>query len=321
MIDTLKIKVSPEYLSDKHYDILYETLFKPQYIRDEDGSISIKGKLENLRVQINNRGLVIEGSLPKYLCGSNQQSLNLSEITDGIEELNKLLEVDLYQSKVLRVDLAENIITKYPVEDYYPILSQSPYFKRLEMDNGLAYKNNSRYVVFYGKMKEIKKGEQIRDAFVGKNVLRYEYRMQKNKVISDFLRVPNATLMDLLNNYYKVVGSWADVFMKINKLHDIRPFDFSIFQKNGEFERYIKLLGVESIGGFTSVNATIKEAKRRGYLNKHPNVASNLINKFKGMSTSPLLATKSSLADELEEKVKMIRIFAVPGFELPAHLI
>ncbi|MBB6273140.1 hypothetical protein HDF26_003600 [Pedobacter cryoconitis] len=308
MIDTIKIKIPKEELPDNYNRFLENILQDKEEIRKDNGLFSLKGKLSNFRVSVNDRELVIEGSLTKYAIGDNLHTADKEQLEQAIYSLGNILNIDLQKGKVTRLDIAGNIITKYPVEEYYQLLIDLNRLKRKDESNGLSFGNNSRYLSFYGKITEMKRRRDIiDDTFGTSNILRYEYRYSRKKSLSEFLKISNPTVEDIFKNYDHIISSWVHVFALINKKRDFLEPPEDLFSKRGEFDKFLKRKGIEALGGTKEVLGMIEIAKRRKYLNKYPNEASNLKKTVKTlMGGPPDVMQKSTLVQELEEKIELV---------------
>ena len=118
---------------------------------------SITGSLKNLRVSIHGSGLSVKGSLAKYYLNDNFQTLQRADAQLAFEQLSDEFHLPIAEGKVTRVDIAQNFITRYAPETYYPYLGDCQYFKRLVQPNSVYYKNQNRTKLFYNKVAEGKK--------------------------------------------------------------------------------------------------------------------------------------------------------------------
>jgi hypothetical protein len=271
-IDTFKGKIKSTELTEDDYIRIEEKLSKKRIITNEGNNKTMRGFIENINITLDYRGLWVEGSLPKYVHGTNQRTLSFTESVSALQHLGADLGIDLLEARVERVDVAENIITSYPVEEYYPILMHCKQFKRNELDNGLGFRSRNRYMSFYGKMQEVKKSKEVpEEILIGKNVLRYELRYLNNKSISSSIGIKNINLRSLLKNYKKLVEGWYSTFNSIMKMQKTMDFDHSIFQQKGLLDQYLKVKGIEAFGGMGQIIKTVNSAKANGYLQGHSN--------------------------------------------------
>ena len=315
MIDTIKLKVYPTELVEDHYTRIPDKLTRKRIITNEEGNKTMRGFIKNMNITLDYRGLWIEGSLPKYYYGTNQKTLSFTDIKKAICCLEEEVELNLSEARVIRVDIGDNIITKYPVECYYPILMHCNQFKRNELDNGLGFSNTNRYISVYGKLQEVEKGKELpEELFVGRNVLRYEHKHLSNASISSCLGIKNINLCSMLNNYRKLVEDWYCTFESIRKRHDVMDFDFDLFKHKGMFEKYLKIKGIEAFGGMGQVVDAVNSAKAQGLLKRYANQGTNIIKRLQDNYSLSLLSNKSHLAEELRSKVYSKKIAALADF-------
>jgi hypothetical protein len=129
MLDTVKLWLDKD--SAYNVDLLAEI---PCYLsnvtehtkKDQD---YITGYLKNLRVNINESGISVHGSIAKYFLNDNFNTLQRQDIQRAFEQIEDEIHLPIKESKVTRIDFAQNFITKYNPESYYNYLGQCQYFK------------------------------------------------------------------------------------------------------------------------------------------------------------------------------------------------
>jgi len=204
MIDTLTAIIKHNDLPSNYHIFLNNKLSNDIFHETgvTHGMPKVLGRYKNLKISLTGQGLKINGSLTKCIIGDNLKTIYKEEVIEFFNHLNQEFNVDFFKSKVTRVDVAGNFFTKYPIKEYTDCLYDLKYFDRCEQQNGLSYLNGNRSVVFYDKLKELKKKDkvQIDPIYLDKNILRYECRFKKNQPISTFLNVDKAKLSDVLDN-------------------------------------------------------------------------------------------------------------------------
>jgi hypothetical protein len=311
MIDSIRLLIESDFTIRDDFERIEKLLESKKITTNEDGRRTMSGRIRNLKVYMYSSGLIIDGSLTKFYYGTNQFSLNRKTINNAISELEGLIGFDLYQAKVLRVDIGENLILKNPVKDYFDLLGYVSRYERLEFPNGVGYSTRKKHISFYDKVKEVKKAkETLCSLFTEHYVLRYEYKLLSQSVIADLLKLKTVKLYDVISNFDKFIMAWGNAFSKIIKNNPSIPIKAEILNVKGGLEDYVKFRGLEVIGGLTAVLKFIKSAKKQGYLNKYPNEGTNLLNKFKSLTLDQNLFTPSRLVDELEKKIKIIKFYS-----------
>jgi len=139
------------------------------------------GKLKNFIVTIHDTGISLKGSLAIYYYGNNFETLTRDDTKKALERLSSELGLPIDLSKINRLDVATNFIMERPVSNYFPFLGDKPYFKRVQAtETSLYYITYKKRLNIYDKTKQAKdKRLSIPDKFKGKNVLRYEMRLEK----------------------------------------------------------------------------------------------------------------------------------------------
>ena len=159
-------------------DLYSET---PQYLDvaySPNNNNYINGKCGNYKVGIAQSGVSLQGSMAKYLHGSNVKPLPYSEVKEGVEMLSDKLHLPLNKAKVSRFDVAQNLIMEEKPEAYFPYLGEMRYFKRNSgFAHTLYYRGKEITIAFYNKGKEAK--YDLPTELKGKNILRCELRYMK----------------------------------------------------------------------------------------------------------------------------------------------
>jgi hypothetical protein len=158
MYDTLNLYLSAIDIGDTP---LLETtpnyLEHPKGILDpETGAIVCYcGALGNLKVSVSNMGVSIkDGSICKWFLGDNLQTMGRGDTQRAIEKLSDTLHLPVERAKVTRIDIAQNLMMRYPVDVYLHHLGELKSSTRLLEPNGLYYSQRMGRLAFYDKVKE-----------------------------------------------------------------------------------------------------------------------------------------------------------------------
>ncbi|QNR86744.1 hypothetical protein H9N25_10345 [Pedobacter riviphilus] len=317
MIDSLNLFLALDFANNKEQFNHILSLFnqKPDKLTSKiTGEEFFSGNIKNFGIRINNNSLTINGSICKFYYGNNQKTLSYTDFVQAILELEELLGLDLEEAIVRRIDLAENLFMKFKPESYYPLLIKGGFLKRREDDNGLYFRNKNRTVLLYDKVVKEKKSQVLIDAdFVNKNVLRYEFRMNRNMEISKRLNVKGAKLLDIINNYTLLVDYWRKSFDLIPKDIELNIPEDSFFHTASGFRDFLAVHGMKSLGGFGRIINMIQEAKARNVF-KYPAQSSNLKTVVKTIASKTQSSKVPAMLLELEKRLDEAAIKAVEDF-------
>jgi len=197
--------------------------------------------------------LYCTGSLPQLLYGTNLVNFTISDTRLAINELNKILKVDISDAKVTRIDFAYNFLMTYPVSTYFKVLCHKSYCKVNTFGaETLTFKGSNEEFTFYDKIAQLKsKGENISNEYSDKHLLRYEMKLTES--ISKKLGYDVITVADLISeDFYQVVKEhWYTSYQLIDKLsYDIPDYGNNV----SEFKDYLMLRGIDEIGLSTLFN-------------------------------------------------------------------
>jgi len=219
MYDTVVMFLENSYFPDDCINNAKEIIDK------ETGEKTLIGKLDNLRIKKNPNGSLVNGSLAKYYLGSNLFQLKRKDVKLAIEKISDSLKLPFQESKIYRLDWGANFILNKPLQFYYLCLGDKPRF----IKNDLAKKGTLQYItdeevlVFYNKLKEMKRSRQnIPETFIGKNVLRYEARIIKK--VAMHMKLPEIKAKNLSeeNFYRQGVNLWKDLYFSIHRDYPLK---------------------------------------------------------------------------------------------------
>jgi len=267
---------------------------------------TVSGYKDNIRVFMNDTGIYLKGSLSKYYLGDNINSITRSGIERACEKLSDELNLPIHKARPTRIDIAQNFIMNLPPEHYFPYLGECHYFNRLIQPNSLYYRNKSHQLVFYNKLKEItSRGLKIPAVWLNQNVLRYEYRMEKN--VSKMLKVPGLKFRDIFDEslYMKLVNRYFDQYKAISKMKNI-TLDYSIMKKPNDFHNYMLARYYQQLG--SSVYDAIEEL-RANEVFEHKEYYSRLKSEIRKKTTSIEKCNQSELILELDEKIDGVKSY------------
>jgi len=273
-----------------------------------DKGSSVTGKARDYSVFINDAGISLKGSLPKFLLTNNIQTLSRAEASQAIEKLSNTLHLPIKKSKVTRIDVSTVLLVDQPPCNYYPFLGNKPHFERLQATKDTLYYNtNKRQLAFYDKVAEAKaKKIKIPETFIGKNLLRFEARY-KNRLPTQF-NMPIITGETLTNErfYNGIVKRWGDEYFSINKLKSISIMDTSTIKTPNDAKEVLFsfLLQNAGVGSIDRYLADLK-AKKTFKDPKYYTRIKNLLHKYINAKTK---SENSDLINKLDKAVNEVLI-------------
>ena len=270
MYDTIYLRLTQAEVQG--IDFLSET---PCYLSNvaehtfNDGLVALTGNVGNLKVSLNRFQVKVkDGSICKYYLGDNLQTMGRRDTEMAIEKLSDTLHLPMSKAVVTRLDVAQNLITRYPPEVYFYHLGVLKYATRLQEPNGIYYSQTGGRLAFYDKCREQRaKREPIPELYNGRNVLRYEQRYTQR--IARQLNVPELTGSMLYDEafYIGILTRWRDTYKSIQKINDVN-LNFANMKTRQQLYRMGVLSLVEQAGGQVEMLSQITEAQKRGELTK-----------------------------------------------------
>ena len=168
----------------------------------------------NLRVSCFSNGISVKGSLPKYLCGDNVQTIDTTDTAQAIAEISNLFGVDLAEAYVSYIEVGKTFMMDNAPVDYFAKLGDGGrYLPRMQAGTTLYYgkqiKHAPKCLTFYDKADEITSdGGTLQPLVDGANLLRYELRLhgrlsKRYGIIHASALADKATLAALRQEYIK----------------------------------------------------------------------------------------------------------------------
>ena len=136
MFDTIGFKMAKsDVFRGRFYDKITPIL-NSYSEHNFNGRYVVMGNLGNLKVVVSDEKLKITGSLCKWYLGNNYKTLTRRDTQQAIEKLSDTLNLPMSDASVTRIDIADNIILRNPIDVYFNHLGLLRYFKRLEEPSG-----------------------------------------------------------------------------------------------------------------------------------------------------------------------------------------
>ncbi len=303
MYDTVFFKLTQNEVNG--VDFLQET---PCYLNDVSehifkSGVVVSGTIGGLKVAVSPHQVKVkDGSLCKYYCGDNYQTMNRKDTQQAVERLSDELHLPMDKAIITRLDIAQNFIVKYPTDVYLSHLGLLNYAKRLQEPTGLYYHMGYGRLCFYDKNREQRSNNKpIPELYQNNNVLRYEQRYISR--IPQRLNVNAVTGASLYNEpfYMDIVKCWRDSYFAIKKINDISlNFDYMKTKKTLCTLGILSL--VEQAGGEMEMIGQVNEAQKRGELsNKQAFDLRRAISEACKVKES--VTTPSNAITELDRKV------------------
>jgi len=266
------------------------------------GAIKVRGALSNFHATVSHSGLLLTGSLCKYFFGENQHTLTLENTREAFGKLFAELGLPIEQAKVYRIDIAANYeVDKVPCS-YFSYMGDAKYYTRSLLSTSLYYKNNGRQLVMYDKLLEQEhKKTPIIPEYVGKKILRYEYRLRKR--LAERMGRTEVRPLDLCDPvfYRSLLEKYQQEYFNVEK-YSLVDFAPDVMTDTKSFIGQLALLGIQNIGGQLAVNDIIIRANKQGIFDNSMQYK-RVRDKVKEICNMPLLTCKSPHIDELTAKI------------------
>jgi len=267
---------------------------------------SISGRAGDYLLYLNESGITMKGSLPKFLLPDNIHTLSRAGARDAIEKLSDEIHLPIKLAKVTRVDVSTVLPMKREPAEYYPLLGNKPHFQRLQATKTTLYYNTiKKQLIFYDKKVEAKaKGVTIPAGFESANLMRiearYTERLQKQFNLSE---VTGATLTDE-RFYIDTVKRWGNEYFSINKLKSVSIMDTSNIKtpKEGAAALFSMMLQEK---GQEYINSFIADLRAKNTY-PDPKYYSRLKDELNSLIVASTATDQNELITELDKAVNEI---------------
>lgn len=226
-----------------------------------DFSLWLTGDLNGLRVSTNGAVLKVGGgSLARWWHGNNIATLDKADTRLAVEALSDTLGVPMDKADLTRVDIAATIETNKPATAYLGAFGAYKRAKRMEYPTGLEYTSRDVTLCLYDKAAQMSGNrEHIPQEYAGKNLLRYELRLQRR--LSRLLKTGTTAETLWQDATYKaLLELWAGEYMNIERIH-APIIDFAHITTPTDLERLGIAVLVDRYGGEKAVIRQIEAAR------------------------------------------------------------
>lgn len=303
MYDTIKSYLKYDDIKDCQYlERIPSLLSKVSVINKENGLTYITGNLDCMHLSISQMGISLNGSLTKFYNGNNYHQLTRKQTELSIEKLEDVLNVNIKDSQMKRIDISHNFIMNQPAISYYYFLGTSTFYNRFKQPNSIYYNNHKKVKLFYDKILECDdKKVEVPDFIKSKNLLRYELRLMSR--INNQLN-NNVKLESLYDEqvYMQIIDLWIDEYNNINKNKLLRPMDTNTELTPKTAKDILLCALIEKVG----MNEVIELTDQWNESFTNAKSKRRFINELNSMKE---LAQESDLILELDKKVNKLKEF------------
>lgn len=267
----------------------------------------IYGNLETMKVSMYENGILIVGSLPKYLYGSNVYPLNRHTTAQVFEKMEDSLHTRIGKAIIREMEFGANFLMSHPVSSYLNKLGNMPRLNRYHFEASTLYykglgKKQPKVFAFYDKIADAKaKGMDYPVEMQDKNILRYEMRLKGR--LANQLGVPEVTASSLAERsfYASMIKRFQDSYFSISKQNQLKTDIMSEIKKVSDaydvfVARLISQTGQGQIGLF------LDELKEAGVFEDRKNYT-RLKKKIQEVSTKARITISDELIRELDNEI------------------
>lgn len=262
----------------------------------------INGRFKNFTLNKNEWGFFLTGSLAKFnFDGSNLETLTRQGTQRAVERLADELCINIQDNQIVRVDLGTNFIMKKEIENYLCLLGDLIYFKKSNIKESLYYENYAKSLIFYDKIKDLKKKRVFIPNDMMKyagRVLRYECRFTRRIAKQFNMQCIKARDLYDENFYIQTLDRWKELYFSINKLRKLK-FNIMALTDVRKFQSALMLLGIKSLGYDEALKMIELDRDKLSRMQRK-----RLKDKIKRLSSSKELTELNTSITELDVKIR-----------------
>lgn len=287
-----------------YLNLIPPKLTDTQTIENQYG-VKIRGKLDNYNVYVSkNKVDFNNASINKYGKKENVSPFKYKEFCDAISQMCDTTSLYLPDATVSRLHYAIPSVVKYSPNLYMNYMGELPYYQRFASTYGLNYQQLGREKEFamYDKYRESKrKRAYIPEYYLDKNILRLEYRWNKN--LARALEYKPLYIRDLLecDTYMKIHNLVEQTYFQINKLKTTN-YDFSKVKTASKVKDLAMYDYIIKNGGLSECLHQVKEMQKKDELTKSN--AQKIKKMYKRCATLPFTTCENELISEIDYAIR-----------------
>jgi hypothetical protein len=253
---------------------------------------------KNLRIYQSLDGVVIKGSLPKFLHGENFTNLTRQEVREAISLVEIEVGLSLHGGNVWAIETGAMIAVNEPPSAYFAAWGQLPrYMKNVYGSETVTYFTRSRSFTGYDKQAET--GLQCGippDQFA----IRLELKIKRGMkgIHGRYLDPWELTEKEA---YLRQVQLWSDYYFRIPKRRGVVINTNRITPKI--YERGLATIGLNNLGADRTYSI-IREGQKKGEINRI--TASRMRAFIRELEMDTRVSTVEANTVELDNKVRSI---------------
>ena len=272
------------------------------------GEIKTFGSVDGMRVGIYPNGIMIDGSLTKFLYdGSNLFPLDRHGTKEAMNKLSDVLHLDIGCAKVVALEYGTNFLMKHKPSAYIDRMGEMPRrYKHRFCADTLYYKHKGKQqpdiFTFYDKGLEARaNGMTIPTGFEDANFLRIELRLKGS--IAKQMRVADVKASTLYDRafYNCLLKKYIDTYFSIKKLNKQNTnFMDDIRTPKDAVDGFIGLLIAKAGQGQQEIDAYLAELKANNIFKDRVSYQRVRDMLYKAVSKTRL-SSKDELVAELDD--------------------
>lgn len=270
------------------------------------GEATLRFTYRHMNIKQNAGGVIVEGSLPKFLSGENLTPFSLDRGQEVLQVLSDTIGIDLLRASVTRLDVAATFKMENPPIDYFSLLASLRGYQRSIVKSSLYFRCGSNTLLIYDKTQELKHNRRKIDPVVwprispmmGQHWLRYE--LQDHNVSNLFNGGLTASRLFSRPTVVRLAEHWYNSYTRIAKdTTSLCP----ILQGNTtrSVKNELAALGIQHCGGLDKVQEMLSDAQRQARLSLHQ--VNRLRHQLKSMLVQGTDERKTARLQELNQKI------------------
>lgn len=264
MYDALKLEYKGSGLIDK---LNTTPFFQYERTNTQTGELEYKGKYKGLSFKVNDYGLTVWGSAPKFLYENNLQLLDCDGISLFLENLSDEVQLDMENAVVKNFEFTQNFSMNKSCRLYFDYFANMRGSNERKYVGSLIWENTLYAFKMYDKLLEMEgKGVPIPKELQDEHLLRLECKYKKPTKIFG---------CDILASTLHNKEFYTSVTKHFKGLYDnIKKVEFGVgnveFKSMKEFD-FLCIKGavkISNLAEFLAFEALLNDLQQRGKINK-----------------------------------------------------
>lgn len=220
---------------------------------------TLTGFLGNLKATVRPYETYIQGSVSRYLHGTNLADMTWGDVRAGMDKMESVMGLFRHEARVYRLDVGANLRMEHPAAEVLAVCGRAGRYEKRPYRTGLEYHLQRRSLLLYDKIEEVQaRGETVIEKVREAHILRCEVQF-KNRLKDQLGQEVFASTLCEPNFQRRMTGRWKK---ELDSIRLKRTVQFRETVGTKDVFDYFAARGIEQAGGVEACMAMLEPIKR-----------------------------------------------------------